>query len=117
MSFFGCAVSLILLSALADRASLFERRQNELQSINILHKGKHAGWYAVADECFYIESQIRPVQRDGVEARFARESGAVAEWAEEENGKFRISSIRERLRERYENKSSGALSHLQRPLD
>lgn len=63
-----------------------------------IYKGQHSGWYAVSDECFYTESQIE--ERDG--EKVAIESGSRVEWTEEENYKFRLSDMRQKLIEWYE---------------
>lgn len=93
----------------------------ELQQRGWIYKGQHSGWYAVSDECFYTESQIE--ERDG--ERVAIESGSRVEWTEEENYKFRLSDMRERLIDWYE-RNAGAvhppslhaslLESLQQPL-
>ncbi|KAJ1969502.1 bck1-like resistance to osmotic shock [Dispira parvispora] len=58
-----------------------------LESKGAIYKSAYTGWYAVSDEAFYSDQQV--VRGDGVV--LAKETGAVVEWTEEENYKFRLS--------------------------
>ena len=53
-----------------------------------IYLGSYAGWYAVRDEAFYAESEIR----DG-----KAPSGAPVEWVEEPSYFFRLSAWQDRL--------------------
>ena len=66
-----------------------------------IYKGSHAGWYAVSDEAFYPESQIKDCKdlKTGEEYKVSIETGQRVEWAEEENYKFRLSAMAPRLLE------------------
>lgn len=37
-------------------------RQNRLVEAGHIYKGSHSGWYAVSDECFYTEQQIKDAE-------------------------------------------------------
>lgn len=79
--------------------------QTELQKSGHIYKGEHSGWYSVSDECFYTESQIRPVEGAMTQPlsdqsalkMVAIESGSAVEWTNEENYKFRLGNFREPL--------------------
>ena len=58
-----------------------------------IYLGSYAGWYAVRDEAFYAESEIR----DG-----KAPSGAPVEWVEEPSYFFRLSAWQDRLLAYYE---------------
>jgi methionyl-tRNA synthetase len=59
-----------------------------------IYLDSYAGWYAVRDEAFYAESEIK----DG-----KAPSGAPVEWVEEPSYFFRLSAYQDRLLEFYEN--------------
>ncbi|KDQ07725.1 hypothetical protein BOTBODRAFT_166781 [Botryobasidium botryosum FD-172 SS1] len=71
----------------------------KLRARGFIYKGSHSGWYAVSDECFYTDAQIRttvdPVTKK--ETKVSLETGKQVEWTEEENYKFRLSAFREPL--------------------
>lgn len=77
----------------------------ELQKSGHIYKGEHSGWYSISDECFYTESQIRPVEGGPAQSlsdqstpkMVAIESGSAVEWTKEENYKFRLGNFREPL--------------------
>lgn len=59
-----------------------------------IYLGSYAGWYAVRDEAFYAESEIK----DG-----KAPSGAPVEWVEEPSYFFKLSAFQDRLMAHYEN--------------
>lgn len=60
-----------------------------------LYIGRHEGWYAVSDEAFYPESQVRRVTLpSGEVVHEAVESGQRVEWMAEDNYKFRMGALR-----------------------
>ncbi|EJT97475.1 hypothetical protein DACRYDRAFT_91729 [Dacryopinax primogenitus] len=65
----------------------------ELVKRDQIYKGSHSGWYCVADECFYPDTQIE--MKD--ERRVSKETGRPVEWYEEENYMFRLSAFQEPL--------------------
>ncbi|CAG8442119.1 1313_t:CDS:2 [Diversispora eburnea] len=64
-----------------------------------IYKGNHEGWYSISDETFYSSSQIQEIQNNnsGNCAKVAIETGNPVEWAEEENYKFRLSNLKNKL--------------------
>ena len=58
-----------------------------------IYLGSYAGWYAVRDEAFYAESEIK----DG-----KAPSGAPVEWVEEPSYFFRLSAYQDKLLAHYE---------------
>ena len=71
-------------------AEVFRR----LQAKGDIYVGKYEGWYSVADETFFRDSEV-------VDGR-AIESGAAVEWVSEENYYFRLSAYSDRLLARIE---------------
>ncbi|KDQ05899.1 hypothetical protein BOTBODRAFT_39907 [Botryobasidium botryosum FD-172 SS1] len=71
----------------------------KLRARGLIYKGSHSGWYAVSDECFYTDAQVRtavdPITKK--EIKVSIETGKQVEWTEEENYKFRLSAFREPL--------------------
>ena len=63
-----------------------------------IYLGKYAGWYAVRDEAFYAEDELR----DGAGGRKLAPSGAEVEWVEEPSYFFRLSDWQETLLDFYE---------------
>lgn len=74
-----------------------------------IYKGTHSGWYAVSDEAFYPQGQVRKVvdSETGEEYHEAIESGKRVEWTEETNYKFKMSAFRHRLVEWLESNPTG----------
>ena len=66
-------------------AEVFRR----LQASGDIYVGKYEGWYSVADETFFRESEVK----DGK----AIESGAKVEWVSEDNYYFKLSAYGDRL--------------------
>lgn len=62
-----------------------------------IYLDRYSGWYAVRDEAFYQEDELR---QDSHGQRIAP-SGAVCEWVEEPSYFFRLSAWQERLLEFY----------------
>jgi len=60
-----------------------------LQASGDIYVGKYEGWYSVADETFFRETEVR----DGR----AIESGAAVEWVSEDNYYFKLSAYGDRL--------------------
>lgn len=75
-----------------------------LREKNLIYTSKHEGWYAVSDETFYPESQVRLVidPQTGRKHMASMETGKEVEWTSEPNYHFRLSAFRERLLEFYE---------------
>jgi len=68
-------------------AEVFRR----LQAQGDIYAGQYEGWYSVADETFFRETEV--------ENGRAKESGAVVEWVSEEVYYFRLSAYADRLLE------------------
>jgi methionyl-tRNA synthetase len=68
-------------------AEVFRR----LQAKGDIYAGQYEGWYSVADETFFRETEV--------ENGRAKESGAVVEWVSEEVYYFRLSAYADRLLE------------------
>ena len=79
------------LSALPSRATAPSSRKSfeRLQARGDIYAGKYEGWYSVADETFFLDSEVE----DGR----AKESGAVVERVTEDNYYFRLSAYGDRL--------------------
>ena len=60
-----------------------------LQAQGDIYAGKYEGWYSLADETFFLDSEV--------ENGRARESGAVVERVTEDNYYFRLSAYADRL--------------------
>jgi len=58
-----------------------------------IYLGKYAGWYAVRDEAFYTESELK----DDLAGKKIAPSGAEVEWVEEPSYFFRLSDWQEAL--------------------
>lgn len=63
-----------------------------------IYLGKYSGWYAVRDEAFYAEDELR----DGPDGKKIAPSGAECAWVEEESYFFRLSAWGDRLLEFYQ---------------
>lgn len=64
-----------------------------LQDKGYIYLGKYAGWYAVRDETFYKEDEIK----DGLAP-----TGAPVEWVEEPSYFFKLSAFEDKLLKYYE---------------
>ena len=65
-----------------------------LQAQGDIYAGKYEGWYSLADETFFLDSEV--------ENGRAKESGATVEWVSEDNYYFRLSAYADRLLEHIE---------------
>lgn len=63
-----------------------------------IYLGKYAGWYAVRDEAFYAEDELK----DGAGGKKIAPSGAECEWVEEPSYFFKLSAWQDRLLAFYE---------------
>lgn len=62
-----------------------------------IYLDKYAGWYAVRDEAYYAEDELR----DGPNGKKIAPSGAEVEWMEEESYFFRLSEWQDKLLDFY----------------
>ncbi|KAI5120656.1 hypothetical protein M0805_007993 [Coniferiporia weirii] len=76
---------------------------DDLYQRGYIYKGKHKGWYCISDEAFYTDSQVRSQidPKTGNEVKVSIETGNLVEWTEEENYKFALSKLRDRLKEHF----------------
>ncbi|GAK65425.1 methionyl-tRNA synthetase [Moesziomyces antarcticus] len=81
----------------ADHAVAVEHLWRTLRERGHIYQGSHEGWYAVSDEAFYPETQVRKVVVDGQEQMQSIETGAKVEWSQEVNYKFRLSAFQQPL--------------------
>lgn len=70
---------------------------NELVKRGEIYLDKYAGWYAVRDEAYYAEDELR----DGPNGKKIAPSGAEVTWMEEESYFFRLSAWGDKLMEFY----------------
>lgn len=70
---------------------------NELVKRGEIYLDKYAGWYAVRDEAYYAEDELR----DGPNGKKIGPSGAEVEWMEEESYFFRLSAWGDKLLDFY----------------
>lgn len=70
-----------------------------LQRNNYIYQGRHEGWYSIADETFYPESQIetRVDPKTGKKIVVSKESGREVQWTSEVNYHFRLSAFAPKL--------------------
>jgi len=73
----------------------------ELKKRGEIYLGKYAGWYAVRDEAYYGEDELK----DGPGGKKIAPSGAECEWVEEPSYFFKLSAWGDRLLEFYEKNS------------
>lgn len=69
----------------------------ELVNRGEIYLDKYAGWYAVRDEAYYAEDELR----DGPNGKKIGPSGAEVEWMEEESYFFRLSAWGDKLMDFY----------------
>ncbi|KAI8620768.1 tRNA synthetases class I (M)-domain-containing protein [Chytriomyces sp. MP71] len=71
----------------------------KLVQTGYIYKGKHEGWYSISDETFYPPTQVESVihAQTGKESMVSKETGKVVEWTVEENYKFKLGAVRDRL--------------------
>ncbi|MBU0858699.1 MAG: methionine--tRNA ligase [Alphaproteobacteria bacterium] len=63
-----------------------------------IYLSKYSGWYAVRDEAYYGEDELK----DGPGGKKIAPSGAECEWVEEESYFFRLSAWQDKLLEHFE---------------
>lgn len=81
-----------------DHKVAVEHLWRTLRDKGHIYQGSHEGWYAVSDEAFYPEGQVKTVVgEDGKEVRQSIETGAKVEWSQEVNYKFRLSNFQKPL--------------------
>ncbi|KAF9819446.1 hypothetical protein IEO21_02054 [Rhodonia placenta] len=74
----------------------------QLEAKGLIYKGRHSGWYSVSDECFYPDLQVtKRSEPNGEEYHVSTETGSRVEWMEEENYKFRLSTLQPALRSHF----------------
>jgi methionyl-tRNA synthetase len=75
-----------------------------LKERGFIYESKHEGWYCVSDECFYPESMIekRVDPMTGRVHMASVETGNMVEWTQEKNYHFRMTALKDRLLEFYE---------------
>ncbi|TKY87808.1 hypothetical protein EX895_003389 [Sporisorium graminicola] len=84
----------------ADHKIAVEHLWRTLRERGHIYQGSHEGWYAVSDEAFYPETQVRNVVgEDGQSHMQSIETGAKVEWSQEVNYKFKLSSFQKPLAE------------------
>ncbi|KAJ3194836.1 methionyl-tRNA synthetase [Irineochytrium annulatum] len=70
----------------------------KLKDAGYIYKGLHEGWYSISDETFYPPNQIEEVKgADGLVRTVSKETRKVLQWTAEENYKFRLSAVRQKL--------------------
>lgn len=70
---------------------------NKLVQSGDIYLGKYSGWYAVRDEAYYGEEELK----DGPDGKKFAPSGAECAWVEEESYFFRLSAWQDRLLDFY----------------
>lgn len=75
-----------------------QRLWEELIKRGEIYLGKYAGWYAVRDEAFYAEDELK----DGAGGKKIAPSGSECEWVEEPSYFFKLSAWQDRLLAYYE---------------
>ncbi|KAL1869724.1 hypothetical protein VTK73DRAFT_2965 [Phialemonium thermophilum] len=75
-----------------------------LNQKGFIYESKHEGWYCVSDECFYPESLIEKTvdPMSGQVRMTSIETGSVVEWTQEKNYHFRMTALKDRLLQFYE---------------
>jgi methionyl-tRNA synthetase len=80
---------------------------NELLKRGEIYLGKYAGWYAVRDEAYYGEDELK----DGPGGKKIAPSGAECEWVEEPSYFFKLSAWADRLLAFYDKNPDFILPH------
>jgi methionyl-tRNA synthetase len=75
-----------------------------------LYLGKYSGWYAVRDEAYYGEDELK----DGPNGKKIAPSGAECEWVEEPSYFFKLSDWGDRLLKFYDENPDFILPHTRR---
>ena len=81
-----------------------------LEAAGHIYLDKYAGWYAVSDEAFYDEAELK----EGPDGSKIAPTGKPVEWVEEESYFFRLSAFEDRLLELYESQPDFILPKGQR---
>ncbi|WFD45175.1 methionine--tRNA ligase [Malassezia psittaci] len=79
-----------------SKASAADNQRLLVQN-QFVYLGKHQGWYAVSDEAFYPETQVREVVTENETYHESIETGQRVEWMSETNYKFKLSAFQEPL--------------------
>lgn len=83
---------------------------DELLKRGEIYLGKYEGWYAVRDEAYYGEDELK----DGPNGAKIAPSGAPCEWVEEPSYFFRLSAWGDRLLKFYDENPDFILPHSRR---
>jgi methionyl-tRNA synthetase len=83
---------------------------SQMEKNGDIYLGKYSGWYAVRDEAYYGESELK----DGPNGKKIAPSGAECEWVEEPSYFFRLSAWGDRLLEFYERNPDFIMPHNRR---
>ncbi|MDR3451108.1 MAG: methionine--tRNA ligase [Alphaproteobacteria bacterium] len=83
---------------------------NELLKRGEIYLDKYAGWYAVRDEAYYGEDELK----DGPNGKKIAPSGAECEWVEEPSYFFKLSAWGDRLLKFYDDNPDFILPHTRR---
>ncbi|XP_070538863.1 methionine--tRNA ligase, mitochondrial-like isoform X2 [Ptychodera flava] len=71
---------------------------NKLMSNGYIYEGTYEGWYAVSDEAFLTDSQVKDIRDErGNVIKVSMETGNPVEWTQEKNYMFRLSDFGARL--------------------
>ena len=70
----------------------------KLEEAGEIYSDKYSGWYAVRDEAYYAEDELK----EGPNGTKIAPSGAECEWVEEESYFFKLSAWQDRLLDFYE---------------
>ena len=71
---------------------------NRLVDSGDIYLSKYAGWYSVSDEAYYTEDEIFTKGKK----KFAKSSGSIVDWFEEESYFFKLSAWQNKLLQHYE---------------
>ncbi|MDR3425783.1 MAG: methionine--tRNA ligase [Alphaproteobacteria bacterium] len=82
----------------------------ELLKRGEIYLGKYAGWYAVRDEAYYGEDELK----DGPGGKKIAPSGAECEWVEEPSYFFKLSAWGDRLLKFYDENPDFIMPHTRR---
>ncbi|KAJ3384713.1 methionyl-tRNA synthetase, partial [Chytriomyces hyalinus] len=83
----------------ADHYAAVDGIWRKLVQNGYIYKGTHEGWYSISDETFYPATQVEAVKdaKTGLETMMSKESRKPVEWTVEENYKFRLGDLKNRL--------------------
>lgn len=64
-----------------------------------IYLGKYSGWYCTSDEAFLTDIELDEIKNaSGKTIKVSKESGHPVEWTEEDNYKFRLSTLQDELK-------------------